>query len=77
MDIFTSTVAGVFQFRGPGGTRTVGKAGLGKVITYRGSPLVCVIRDKTRVCLDILGVDPACTQACPGVLGAFLHCDNL
>ena len=22
------------------------------------------------------GVDPACTQASPGVFGAFLHCDN-
>ena len=37
-------------------TQTVGK--VGNVITYRGSPLECVVRDKTRVCLDIVGWTP-------------------
>jgi len=53
VDIFTSTVSSVLYVRGPGGTQTVGK--VGKDITYRGSPLVCVVRNKTRVCLDIVG----------------------
>jgi len=53
VDIFTSIVSSVLYFRGPGGTQTVGK--VGKDITYRGSPLVCVVRNKTRVCLDIVG----------------------
>ena len=54
VDIFTSTVAGVLKFRG--GTQTVCK--VGKVINYKGSPSVCVIWDKTRVYLDIVGWTP-------------------
>ena len=63
MDIFTSTVACVLQFRG--GTQTVGK--VGKVINFNGS---CDLRQDT--CLfGHGGVDPARTQVNPGVFGAF------
>jgi len=69
VDIFTRTVASVLQFRGPGETRTVGK--VGKVITYRGSPLVCVVRDKNRVCLDIVGCIPRVLEEAQVILAHF------
>ena len=59
MDIFTSTVAGVLQFRG--GTQTVGK--VGKVINYKGSPSVCVIDLRQDTCLF---VKTQTLTPCPG-----------
>jgi len=66
VDIFTSTIAG-YSSSGVGLGLLVR---LEKSLLDRGSPLVCVVRDKTRA------VGPACSQGSQGVLGAFLHCDN-
>jgi len=45
---------------------------LEKSLLERGSPLKCVVRDKTHVCWDIVGWAP--TQGSQGVFGAFIHC---
>ena len=45
----------------------------GTVFNYRG--IVCVIQDKTRVCLDIVGWNPRVLKKARVFLAHF-HCDN-
>jgi len=72
VDIFTITVAWSSQVYCSSGVRLGLLIRLATSLLDRGSPLVRVVRDKTRVCLDIVGWAPRVLK----VFGVFLQCDN-